>query len=107
MYVVFEFVKLFVRHQDSRQQEWPINSELYKLDAKYIHTCNRIIKVYADTRNGAGLKHLLQIMQYHDSSDSSSSKDEDDMNNLFLSLRYAFELKKVNRNVYIAYNLLQ
>ena len=37
---------------------------------------------------GASLKHLVQIMQYHDSSDSSSGKDKDDMDILFLSLRY-------------------
>ena len=37
---------------------------------------------------GASLKYLVQITQYHDSSDSSSGKDEDDMDILFLSLRY-------------------
>ena len=37
---------------------------------------------------GASLKHLVLITQYHGSSDSLSNKDEDDMDILFLSLRY-------------------
>ena len=45
-------------------------------------------------------------MPYHDNSDSSSSKDEDDMDILFLSLHYVFELKQGNLNIYIAYSFI-
>ena len=50
-----------------------IVSYIYKLDAKYIHTCNCIIKVYANTRNGSELKASFANYEYHNSSDSSSS----------------------------------
>ena len=45
-------------------------------------------------------------MPYHDNSDSSSSKDEDDMDILFLPLRYVIELKQGNLNIYIAYSFI-
>ena len=48
----------------------------------------------------------MQITPYQDSSDSSSSKDEDDMDILFLPLCYVFELKQGNLNVCIAYSFI-
>ena len=74
VYVGFEFVQLFVR-QLSRNGLSIVSS--IKLDAKYIHTCSCIIKLYAiyiSHAMGASIKHLVQIMQYYDSSDCSSSK---------------------------------
>ena len=53
MYVVFYFVQLFVR-QLSRNGLSIVS--YIKLDAKYIHTCSYIIKVYAITCNGSELK---------------------------------------------------